>query len=50
MKARTGFGALVPSLPFSAAEISGHNSLIPFGLLFILKDLLGKEQETRTDS
>lgn len=41
--------ALVLSLPFSAAEISGHNPLIPFGLIFVLRDLLEKECETRTD-
>lgn len=41
--------APVPLLPFSAVKISGQNPLISFGLMFTLKDLLEKEQETRTD-
>lgn len=41
--------ALVPSLPFSAAEVSGHNPSISFGLIFVRKDLPEKERETRTD-
>lgn len=38
--------ALVPSLPFSATEILGHKSSVVFGLIFVLKHFLEKEQET----